>query len=73
MNKIIIMCRISKETVIRANAKTKSRPLSDLRMSEREREEIVIHTRHCGVDYTHHVTVSELKASYSRSLDGSVK
>lgn len=67
------MCTISKETVIRANTKTKSRPLSDMRMSSIGRDGMVVSTRHCGVDYTCHVTISELKASYSRSLKGIVE
>lgn len=67
------MCRINKETVMRANAKTKSRPISDIRISSTDRDVIVVSARHYGVDYTHHVTVSELKASYSRSLKGIMK
>ena len=67
------MCKISKETVMRANAKTKSRPLSDMRMSSIGRDGIVVSTHYCGVDYTRYVTISELKASYSRSLKGTVK
>ena len=63
----------SKETVMRANAKTQSRALSDMRMSLIGRDGIVVSTHHCSVDYTRYVTISELKASYNRSLKGSVK
>lgn len=73
MNKKRIMCRISKETVIRANAKTKGRSFSDMLMSERNSDGIVISTHHCGIDYIHNVTVSELKNSYSRSLNCNFK
>lgn len=58
---------------MRANAKTKSRPLSDMRVSSIGRDGMVVSTRHCGVDYACHVTISELKASYSRSLKGTVR
>ena len=67
------MCRISKETVMRANAKTKSRPLSDMRMSAVGRDGLVVSARHYGVSYTHRRSMSELKTSYSRSLKEIVK
>lgn len=68
------MCKISKETVIQANAKTMRRSWSDMCYpSMSAGGNIKISTFHYGKEYSRDFKLSELKASYSRSLKGGCK
>lgn len=62
------MCKISKETVIRANSESMRRPSDQHCVSSANNEELTVSTRYCGVKFTKRITVDELKEAYGRSL-----
>lgn len=67
------MCKISRETVIRANERTMCRPIHKLHTSNVSNDEIIVSTQFGGMLYSHKVSVHELNESYNRSLKMSLK
>lgn len=67
------MCRISKETVIRANEKTISRGRVIQCASSVTRGEITVSTKYRGEVYSQKVTIKGLKESYARSYKAVVE
>ena len=62
------MCKISKDTIIRANEMTMRRSVRQTINIPSNNGEIVVSAKHCGVTYSQKITIHEIKASYGRSL-----
>ena len=62
------MCKISKETVCRANAKTKRIPIGERYVSDTQPSEIHLSVEYVGQVYTQVLTESQMRQAFGASL-----
>lgn len=66
------MCRITTETVLRAN-KMSMRHAKSGYLPSQSKDEITARTRFMGKEYTQRITIKDLRTSYGRALAASVR